>query len=342
MAENEKEKQRVLNGIFHVTGEPDTGKTTFCLESGAAPEKTLFIDDDVKGRSTVNDLLEAGVKFGKYVDLTELRRSNTEYKFHKKVLELIKGIKPGQYDSIVWDTWSEFGRSFHSYVTKHPKEFKESWSAMGRIKSGEQWREARKYEAIVLNHLASMTKALFVTTHLRTHYVNNVAVPGKFSPDCSPTLEKVSRMRLWLRQNPNGRPVPIALVLKRLDKKFVDEQGRIRTVSVLPRKISPLDEENSLWDTIWNYWDKPVGNSELAEEEMPDAYELSILDGTLTSDQARTFRMLVRANIPEEGIGEEEAQEVKAKEMHEEGKSNKEIADELGVDIPDVVRMVTE
>ena len=249
---------------------------------------------------------------------------------------MISSIKKDQFDSIVWDTWSEFGRSFHSYVTKHPKEFKESWSAMGRIKSGEQWREARKYESIVINHLAGLTKALFLVTHLRTHYLNNVAVPGKFTPDCSPTIEKVSRMRLWLRQNPNGRPVPIALVLKRLDKKFVDDEGKIRTVSVLPRKISPSSENNSLWDTIWNYWDEPVGNGYSSEEEMPDSYELSILDGTLTADQARTFRMIVRANLPEEGIGEEEAQGVKAKELHEEGKSNKEIADELGVAVPDV------
>ena len=47
----------------------------------------------------------------------------------------------------------------------------------------------------------------------------------------------------------------------------------------------PNENENSLWDVIRRYWDFPFGDRIPTPEEMPNEYELSILDGTLTADQ---------------------------------------------------------
>jgi hypothetical protein len=62
----------LVTGIIHVTGEPDVGKTTFALESGASPERTWFVDDDVKGQSTVGELLAAGYQFGRSANCWQL------------------------------------------------------------------------------------------------------------------------------------------------------------------------------------------------------------------------------------------------------------------------------
>jgi len=34
----------IMKGVIHVTGEHDTGKTTFALECGAQPEQICFFD----------------------------------------------------------------------------------------------------------------------------------------------------------------------------------------------------------------------------------------------------------------------------------------------------------
>jgi len=279
---------KILEGILHVTGEHDTGKTTFALESGAAPERICFFDDDVKGRATVNGLQRDGFKFGAYHDLIAIRDSKTELAYHEAVLRIVNAIKPEQFDVIIWDTWSHFATTCHPYVVKHPNKFRESWSPMGKIKGAQHWQEARRYEAGLLSFMATLAKQVVVITHLKDAYINDAKVPDKFIPNASKTLNRIPRLRVWLRQNPSGSPVPMALVLKRLDRKVV-EDGVIRTVSVLPRKIVPLEDDRSLWDTIWRYWDNPDDQP----ATLPTTYELGILDNTLTVDQKHLLQQMI-------------------------------------------------
>lgn len=336
-----------LEGVIHVTGEHDVGKTTFALECGADPAKILYFDDDVKGKATIADLQAAGIKFGRYVDLVALSRKKTEYDFHKEVIAIIQAIKPGEYDAIIWDTWTNFAASCHSYILKHPGEFRLNWAPMGTIKGAQQWQEARRYEAAIINAMAAMTKTLILVTHLKDHYVGKVKVPGKQVPASSPTLERIPRFRIWLRQNPNGRPVPIGLVLKRLDKKHFEAGKGIRTVSVLPRKIVPHENQHSLWDTIWQYWDEPFGDREPNASELPDDFELSILENTLSKDQKHTFKQLMDSGMlgdpePEE-IGNDGASSENVEKVHAlwiEKKTAPLIAKETGLSMPVVLGII--
>jgi hypothetical protein len=174
----------------------------------------------------------------------------------------------------------------------NPAIFKQRWSPMGRIKGAQQWQEAHRYEAQILNHLQTLAPTVVIVTHLKDYYFND-AKTGKQVPACSRTLVRVPRFRIWLRHNENS-PVPIGLVLKRLDKKVSTDRG-LRTVSILPRKIVPRDGNQSLWDTIAWYYDNPVGLREPDELETPSEYELSILDDTLTPDQKRTLHLMLQA-----------------------------------------------
>ena len=326
---------RLLEGIVHVTGEHDTGKTTFALESGAAPERICMFDDDVKGRATVNGLLRDGFTFGAYHDLIAIRRGKTELAYHEAVLHIINAIKPEQFDVIIWDTWSHFAATCHPYVVKYPNKFRESWSPMGKIKGPQQWQEARRYEAGLLSFMTTLAKQVVVITHLKDSYINDAKVPDKFIPDASKTLTRIPRLRVWLRQNPSGAPVPIALVLKRLDRKVV-EDGMIRTVSVLPRKIIPAKDERSLWDTIWQYWDNP--DDQLLT--LPTEYELGILDNTLTTDQKHLLQQMITHGLVRRGEEEPEGTDSDgnidptpegiAREMAQNGVTPEQIAEQLG------------
>lgn len=290
----------LVTGIVQVCGGHDVGKTSFALECGARPERIWFADDDIKGRATVSDLRKTG-DFGAYHDLVALSEGKREIEFHEAVLDLIDGIEPNEYDAIIFDTWTRFSKTCHPYVLQNPSKFKLKWSPSGKIKGAEQWQEAQWYESQILNRLQELAPLVVLVTHLKDHYMNN-AKTGKRIPASSRTLNRVPRFRLWLRHNPDSR-VPIGLVLKRLDQKVRTDRG-IRTVSVLPRKLTPnvhLPSEDtepndqSLWDTIARYYAHPFGNREPLPEETPDAYELSILDGTLTEDQRHTLKLMLKA-----------------------------------------------
>jgi hypothetical protein len=160
-------------------------------------------------------------------------------------------------------------------------------------------------------------------------------VPDKQRPDSSKVLESVPRMRVWLRQNSNS-PVPVGLILKRLDKKVVQD-GKVRTVSVLPRKIVPLPTEHSLWDTIWRYWDNPIDLAEPDSLEIPTEYELGILDGTLTKDQKYLMQQMIEHGLVrhdedevEDEVISNKSPEALARSLAADGVTAAQIAEQLG------------
>lgn len=304
-----------FQGIVLITGEHDTGKTTLALESCLDPSRICFFDDDVKGRATVNDMRADGILFGRYEDLTTIDSKTNEIQFHNRCMDLIESIKPDQYDVLIWDTWTRFQKTFHPIVEASPGKFRVKWSPMGQIKGAQQWQEAAKYEAGVVNQLQEKVPLVILIVHLKDSYIGGQKT-GKMVPAHGKALNRICRLKLWTRHNPNS-PVPIALILKRYDKKvFVDGKG-LRTVSVLPRKITPRPwpstniegsrgDDESLWDTVQWYIDNPYGRRAPHPEETPDEFELSILDNTLTDDQ----RLVLRANIFSEKVEEEVAEEL--------------------------------
>ena len=298
---------QLITGIIHVTGEHDTGKTTFALENGAMPSRTCFFDDDIKGRTTVDELRKLQ-DFGAYHDLAALNEGKTEVDYYFAVMELFDAIKPGQFDTIILDTWSRFAKCLHSYIITHKNEFKQHWSPKGTIKGAEEWVESQWLEARILGQLQEKASLVVVVSHLKDYYANNAKVAGKQVPATSRTIARVPAFRIWLRQNPVS-PVPIGLVLKRIaTRKIVPGKG-IRTVSVLPRKIVPRESDESLWDTIAYYFENPVGLRELRPDEIPDEYELSILNETLTKDQKRTLTLMLKAKAIDVEEDEEEVED---------------------------------
>jgi len=140
-----------------------------------------------------------------------------------------------------------------------------------------------------------LAPVVIIVTHLKDYYANDAKVPGKQIPAASRTIARVPGFRIWLKHNPES-VLPIGLVLKRIATRKITDRG-IRTVSVLPRKIVPRPEDESLWDTIGYYFENPVGLRELTPDEIPDEYELSILNETLTKDQKRTLTLMLKAGV---------------------------------------------
>lgn len=327
-----------IGGLVHVTGDHDTGKTLFALTCGAEPSRIAFFDSDVKGRATVNQI---GAKnFGLYHDLVAEGDKMREVEFHEHCLGLIAGLKPKQFDVIVWDTWTPLAKTCHAYVVKNPGKFRESWSPMGLIKGAEMWGESFNYEGELLNRLLQLAPLVIVTTHLKAHRVQvteqKSVLTGKQIPDCSKAVVEKSNFRVWLRHNPSGSPAPVGLVLKRLAKYTVGKSGGLEAVNVLPRRLSPCT-----WAKVIEYWNNPMGDRAAEEGETPNEFELSILDGTLTADQKDVLSAGLKGLETEEvEIPEVDELTTRAKELKAGGMGLPAIARELGITVPDVAKRV--
>jgi len=317
------------NIIVHVTGEPDVGKTTFCLECGAKPQEIAFFDADVKGSAIARQL-----NFGVYHNLVAMGRGMKEVELHEMYLRLIDNIAQGQYRAVIWDGYQQFEKTFQPYVAKQPRQFREQYSPMGQIKGAEIWLASFDYEAEILSQLQECADLVLLTTHLKSYNIGGRRVPGRFVPDCKRPLVQKSSLRIWLRHNPDG-PEPIGLVLKRIAKHQVTDDG-IKATSVLPRRIKPCT-----WSKLRWYWENPLGDRQPTPEEIPDAFEISLLEGTLTDDQKRIFEIVAR----DEGDADIEfpiVDKAQIEEMLAAGKQPLQIAQELTLPLPVILSLIKE
>lgn len=335
----------MINGIIQITGEPGVGKTSFALQCGAIPERVLFVDDDVKGRSTVDDLKLMGAEFGDYWDLTELGQGKTEYDLFHLVMGKIEEIKKGKFDVLVWDTWTNFASSIASEVEIHPAKYRKVYSDHGKFAAMQRkGGVTRGLETKILGHLAKLIPQIFLISHLRPSRIGDTVIPGQFEPASGPVLLTVPKTRFWLRRNPNGSPVPIALVLKGISKVEVKKGKGIRNINVLPLKLTPQNDERSLWDTIERYWNDPIDQRQPEPHEMPTADELAIINGMMTDDQKTIFHDLVKSGLLGGSDDEEENANMgvveQAKAMQADGQAIPAIAKELDVKISEVKEML--
>jgi hypothetical protein len=276
-----RKSKNPITGVINVTGEPDSGKTWFALSSGAAPERTAFIDDDVKGKAIV-DMVEAeGRHFAYYKNLVREGKGMRELDFHKLCIATLDEVSElkGQIDVLVWDTWTRFENTFHPAVISNPNKFRQFYSPMGQIKGAEQWNASFEYEDIVIDNLTEVAPLVILTSHLKKDASKREISEGK-----KPLIRK-ARMRVFLRHSPDN-PAPTGLLLKRLSK--AELSNGMRPINVTHRKVFPFTWENLLY-----YWNNPVGEAKPGPNEQLNEFELSILDGILTKDQKDILRLAV-------------------------------------------------
>jgi len=297
--------ETLFKGLVHVTGEHDTGKTTFALEAGPTPEKIVIFDHDLKADSVVKQMKAAGSPFAQYHDLVRLNADKVELEFHEACLKLIDQIPQGT-QLVIWDNWTPFENTHHPYVEAFPAKFRKRWSPMGRIKGAQMWQESYEYAAQIINRILARTDMFILTTHLKAYYLNNVDT-GKKIPACKKVIEEKSLLRVWLRHNPfDARPSGV--ILKRIGRPEITEEG-IKITNILPRRM-PI----CTWQEIRRFWKEPFDDSIRDEEFIPSRDELALIEGVLTPDNIKIYEAGVKALelIPPEEEEEEGAEEAES------------------------------
>ncbi len=191
-----------ITGLIHVTGEPDTGKTTFALACGFKPAEIAF-DDDVKTQPIADALKANGTPLGAYINLTKMSLAMREIEFHNLVMSELSKLEGKNFKALIFDTWTRFENTFHPVVQKDPLKYKQYYSSKGDIKGAEIWKASFDYEAIVLDKMMEVAPLVILVTHLKDHTIGAVKT-GAQVPDCKKPVVEKSRMRIWLRHNPDG------------------------------------------------------------------------------------------------------------------------------------------
>lgn len=290
-----------MSGIIQIFGEKDSGKTSLGFQAMLDPKKSAFIDGDEKGREMIEGYKRAGIDFAHYRDLTLLWQGHDNATRKQILMDTVRNI-PSGLDVILWDNWKPVYDTMRVYISTHQREFGDSnyWRGDSKIIQGLISKAARMQEEDILLTLRNKAKLVIVVSHLADQWMG-AAKTGAQIPDSSEVFERICYARFWLRHNPNS-PVPIALVVKRPNKAhFIPGVGP-RPINVLPPKVTPTSDDQSVWDTVMRYWETPLGNRPLLPEETPTMEEAAMMRGVLTPMQREAWLVSIKATLAEEKI----------------------------------------
>ena len=331
-----------VQGLVHITGEPDTGKTTLALTvPGVQPSDIIFFDDDKKTQSIADSFVQAGSPFGYYVNLARESNANDANKpldFYKLVLKHLEKARQACPDAkvLVCDNFDRFEYGVRAYSMTIMEKISDLTPGQIRGMSQLTWPHTFTVYAQFLDQLNNIAPLVFIITHTRPQYVGNVKTNLLESRGQKPLIEKAN-LRIWTRHNPTS-PAPVGLILKRIQKMQVTAEG-IKTINVLPRRVAPCT-----WEKIIRYLNQPVGDRDLTLDETPTPFELSILDGVLTEDQKDAWRVAritaEREAATEDMLPDIDPDVVKAKDLQQAGYKPPQIAEEMGKTVPEVIALL--
>ena len=277
--------------IVVVTGPYGSGKSTFTLSTGAAPERTLVIDFEKSQTGFAHQLPIT------YIDMQSLL--NEKYPegyrmidLYTETVALLDGFETGRFDVIALDNASLLEDGLLAYVEAHPQDFGHTsgqYANMNALK----WSDVKNKYSQLLTRWASKTRMIFIVVHLRDKWAGSTVVKDAYGkpiqePKGKETLDMLSSLFVWLETGPGG--IPAARVLKcRMDRKvFVgdpknppeDIPGRyLKELNGEPGLVSvpilPLRLPKCTWSAIREYMRQPVDFSHPQPGEMPTEQQLS-------------------------------------------------------------------
>jgi len=337
----------LFKGIVNVYGRPDTGKTSFSFECGVHPNRIMFIDDDVKGINIVEELAKAGTPVGGYLNLVRMRREMklTEYQLFLEVEKILNGLEKDRFDALIWDTIAYFEGSIKPLIHTNRARFRTDWAPRGDIAGAQEWQEAGLYELSIMNMLQvdKGISLIFLVSHMKEEMIETAGGKtvrtGKQLAAISKSVIKASTLRIQLERS-NAYSRPYAFVTKLLGSRRVVPGKGVRTIQITPRKLVCQPGEESLWDAIRRYWAEPIGDRAPTPDEMLSPEEAEAISGAWGKSDAELIKaLLADSDKPVQDIDPLPNTIVT---LRLEGKTPNEIADQLGLSLPNVLRVLSE
>ena len=361
----------IKGGAVVITGAKGVGKTS--LAATYAPpgmENTVFWHDSERsGNRIVQDLIDAGTKFGYYRNLTSRfddlpgeadllaridagdlpwvsnkQRTALEDYYEYVIHDLNVNMHKNTYKVYVHDTIETLEAGMVAWVANNKRLAGWKLDSHGRM-----WSDAvyPLYEHLTEALYGRGVETIIFCSHIKTPWEGNRPIPNAVTPAGKKILYTLSSLMIWMV---NGEEAPAGLVLKERLGKLTIVGGKWKLKRMLPRRI-PI----CTWEEIGKYLKNgcnlidPEEGEKLSkrEEEMispllSDAQmELMILTAR---QQVQSIGKQVEKPIPPEVQQETDEVKVLAIGMREAGLDDEEIRGQLleNHPIPTVMRVMKE
>lgn len=287
----EIEGQSPLSSIW-IIGDPGVGKSTFITTIPAVKPLVL----DLEGSYTTLRFLSPMTR----IDLREKSREYLakakgilEYSFFLAFMDELEKIKPGEYDVIAIDPFSDlyFGSFF--YVQNHPEIFGKS-AERYRGKEGviAAWADAVTLWKDLVKRLESLCQTVIFTSHVKDIYDKSTQTKTGIRDGRGANITNAVSLKLWLfgpnNADPDGNK-PGSPKFKgrhwawieksRLTQHAKSEGSKFpRIAPLLPAKLLPEVYKDGSYQSypelIYNYMAKPA----------PDYGDLNVIHGDPTAN----------------------------------------------------------
>jgi hypothetical protein len=279
--------QPPLKGVIHVTGMPDSGKTTFCVTvPGVLPQDIVFFDFDGKSSDLAASLEADGHPFLYYENtlFTQAKRKPIDvFNAVDATVTKLKAKTP-HIKVCIFDNWAptmeealrEKGMSILDQISN---------ISAGQAKAISQitWPATKRFYAQWLQSIVEWADLVFIITHTKPFQIGQVKVPGVYESRGQDVLTQLPVFRMWLLSSHANSGAPDGLVMKRIKKTIVTPQG-IEVLNVLPPRLTPCT-----WEKIYSYMNNPVGGRPLLPGETPSQWEATLVGGELLPDQKQAI-----------------------------------------------------
>lgn len=268
--------------IIGVTGEHESGKTSFCLS--ICPGQETLVYDFEKSCGTY----EADLGFVRVDVPSEMRKIHGSKPYRSLDVFLwwekhIRSIPPGQYRVIHADPVTDLDSGLTEFVNSNPRLFGATPAQYAKM-SGIMWGHMKEYMKAILIDVAARVETFTFASHMSNVWKGDRPSKERKAKGKS-TLFELASLYLKMERNKDKNVTPSAVVLKsRLSKMTVledDEDGEIINIPLLPPRLPVATPA-----AIRRYMKNPPDYSNLKPEE-------KIGEQTLTEDE----KLLLRAEI---------------------------------------------
>lgn len=343
-------------------------------------DKVYVLDSENSMNNIQGQLHRAKLDFGRYVNLSDrfahIKESdllsqinagklpwvdaaskNALIGYYEYCLQdLETNLKPGAYKVVIIDTLEKLEAGMAAWVESNKKA-----AGVTQLAYGALWTTGvyPLYESLIAAIFARGVEVVILTSHLKTPWEGTRQIVGKVEPAGKKLLYRLSSLMLWLtHEATNADGAPAALVLKeRLGNIGIGEKDEWDLSRRLPERIP-----HATWADIRRYLKKGCdlanpspgeamsdGEREMISELLSDAQmKLMILQAETEQREATIMPTGQTATFtpptPTETVasvnsvnGESKA---KALALLGEGKSKGDAARELGMTLPELVRLI--
>lgn len=341
-----------MRGVMTVTGPRGVGKSFLCAQADN-PALMAFFDFEAKGEGIHNQL-----NFGTYRALTQEAKVGDPVDLYNITMDAFNTLPKDKYTVVVLDNISPLELAMNAEATRDaPRYAREFGLNLRNIVAARFGGSRAIVNFMISTRISNVLHAKGVRLVIATSHVGSMwglagPVPNKFRTKGADRWQELSILSLILVKG-DRPPIPAALVQK-------EQLGTIRWDETLGEHIVsrrlPLRIPKCTFAEIRRYLAEPADLDNPAPGEVPTAEESDPFSETLSREQIAMQRMALESQQREEK-GEDETMNVlqhppeielpevdeelveRIKSMHNGSASWADIAQELGLSIPQVMKL---